>query len=183
MLAVILYFAVIIFELLFAIGFAMVTGSFIYSSLKGSPYVPTRKKELDKILKNAKLKPGQRFYELGCGDGRISRAAATEYKVIAVGIDINPFLILYAKLINKFRKTKNTEFIKQNIFDTDLKKADVVYLFLMPKLISSLLPKLNKELRKNSLVISHGFTIVEWKNKLYKKIEGKPFSTFYYRVS
>lgn len=181
MLAVILYLSAITIELLFAICFALVTGSFIYSSLKGSPYVPTRKKELDNILKNANLKAKQKFFELGCGDGRISRRASEQFKVISVGIDINPFLILYAKLINKIKKTKNAEFIRQNIFDTDLTKADVIYLFLMPKLISLLLPKLEKELKRNSLVISHGFTIVEWKNKLIKKIEGKPFSTYYYR--
>jgi|SRR3989344_1913807 len=183
MLAVILYFSVIIFELIFAIGFTIVTGSFIYSSLKGSPYVPTRKKELDKILINANLKPKQKFYELGCGDGRISRLAATDYKLYSTGIDVNPVLILYAKFLAKINKTKNVQFIKQNIFDTDLTGADIVYIFLMPKLISNLIPKLEKELKKNTIVISHGFTIVEWKKKLYKKIDGKPFSTFYYRKS
>ena len=183
MLAVILYFAAITIELLFAIAFSFITGSFIYSSLKGSPYVPTRQKEIDKILNNANLKTGQNFFELGCGDGRISRRAASQFKVRAVGIDINPCLIWYARLLAKISKTDKLRFIKQNILETDLSKADVVYLFLMPRLISRLVPKLNDELKKNTLVISHGFTIVEWKNKLIKKIEGKPFSTFFYKVT
>ena len=183
MLYVILYFTAIAFELIFAIGFAFITFSFIYSSLKGSPYVPTRKKELDKILKNANLKPKQNFYELGCGDGRISRLVASEYKSNVLGIDINPFLIWYARYLAKLNNIHNIRFIKQNIFATDLTKADVVYVFLMPKLISQLVPKFNRELKRGTLLISHGFTVIEWKNKLIKKIEGKPFSTFYYHKS
>src|SRR3990167_1598752 len=120
MLAVILYFIAIFTELIFAIGFTVVTGSFIYSSLKGSPYVPTRQKEIDKILNNANLKTGQNFFELGCGDGRISRRAASQFKVRAVGIDINPFLIWYARLLAKISKTDKLRFIKQNILETDL---------------------------------------------------------------
>ncbi|OGK12000.1 hypothetical protein A2954_00320 [Candidatus Roizmanbacteria bacterium RIFCSPLOWO2_01_FULL_37_12] len=183
MLAVILYFTVIIFELIFAIGFTLITGSFIYSSLKGSPYVPTRQRVIDKILSNAALKAGQFFFDLGCGDGRVARRAASIFKVNAVGVDVNPILIWYARILVKIHKTDNIKFIKENIFSTDLKNADIVYLFLMPKLISLLIPKLKKELKTGALVISHGFTIVEWKNKLIKKIDGKPFSTFYYRVT
>ncbi len=181
MVGIILYFIAIFAELIFAIGFSLVTISFIYSSIKGSPYVPTRKKELDKILKNAELKPRQIFVELGCGDGRVSRRAATLYKVKALGVDVNPILIWYAKFLTKIKFVANTEFALKNIFDTDLSKADIVYLFLMPKLIQSILPKLAKELKNKAVVISHGFKIVGWEDKLFKKIDGKPFSTYYYR--
>src|SRR3990167_11055463 len=99
MLAVILYFIAIFTELIFAIGFTVVTLSFIYSNLKGSPYVPTRQKEIDKILKNANLKARQIFFELGCGDGRVCRRAAILYQVKAIGVDVNPLLICYAKFL------------------------------------------------------------------------------------
>jgi len=176
------YYLAILLEFLFAIGFSILTASFIYSSLKGSPYVPTRQKEIDKILKYAKLKPGQIFYELGCGDGRVARRAAQLYKVKSSGVDVNPILVKYANFLAKFYKIKNCRFIKQDIFATNLRQADILYLFLMPKLISSLVPKMEKELKAKTVIISHGFQIVEWKNKLYKKIEGKPFWSYYYRI-
>lgn len=181
MVAVILYFAAILAELVFAIGFSILTISFIYSSLKGSPYVPTRQKEIDRILKNTQLKPDQNFLELGCGDGRVCRRAASVYTMKALGVDVNTLLIWYAKLITKIKKVPNVEFRSQNIFVTDLSHADVVYLFLMPKLISQLVPKLERELKKKVIVISHGFKIVEWQNRLSKKISGKPFPTYYYQ--
>lgn len=183
MLAIFFYFFAIILELIFAITFALVTSSFIYSSLKGSPYVPTKAKEIEKILKGSNAKAGKLFFELGCGDGRIARYAASHFKLKALGVDVNPFLIWYARFLTRLQKLKNVTFIRKNIFDTDLRQADIVYLFLMPELISKLVPKMEKEIKKSAVVISHGFTIVEWKSKLYKKIEGKPFSTFYYRKS
>ena len=162
-------------------GFSILMISFIYSSLKGSPYVPTRHKELEKIFNDIKIKPKQFFYELGCGDGRVSLYAASNYQVKAIGVDVNPILIWYANFLKKFKKINNCLFIKQDIFATDLSRADIVYLFLMPNLISKLVEKMDKELKKSALVISHGFKIVEWEKYLFKKIEGKPFLTYYYR--
>ena len=181
MVGVILYFTAIFSELIFAIGFTIVTISFIYSSLKGSPYVPTRQKEIEKILKNANLGAKQNFFELGCGDGRVSRQAARLYGVKAIGVDVNPLLIWYARLLTKIKSVKNAKFLTQNIFATNLSNADAVYLFLMPKLLQRLVPKFERELKDQTLVISHGFKIVEWQKKLVKKIDGKPFLTYYYR--
>ncbi|MBI4226151.1 methyltransferase domain-containing protein [Candidatus Roizmanbacteria bacterium] len=180
MVGIILYYLVIFGELIFAIGFSIVTFSFIYSSLKGSPYVPTKKKEIDYILKNANLNPDLNFLELGCGDGRVSRQAAMRYKVKALGVDINPLLVWYSRLISKLDGVANTKFITKNIFDTDLSHADVLYLFLMPKLIELIVPKLERELKKDATVISHGFKIVKWQNRLRKKIDHKPFPTYFY---
>ncbi|OGK24898.1 hypothetical protein A3A46_01805 [Candidatus Roizmanbacteria bacterium RIFCSPLOWO2_01_FULL_37_13] len=181
MIGIILYFLVILAELIFAIGFSALTISFIYSSLKGSPYVPTRQKEVDIILKTANLKSKQIFLELGCGDGRVCRRAASLYGVKTIGVDVNPLLIRYARFLAKIKSVNNTDFRTQNIFDTDLSKVDVVYLFLMPKLIELIVPKLEKEIKKKALVISHGFKIVEWQNRLVKKIDHRPFPTYYYR--
>ena len=181
MIAIFLYFLAIFAELIFAVGFSAFTISFIYSSLKGSPYVPTKNNVIDRILKNAKLKPGQIFLELGSGDGRVCRRAALEFKVKAVGVDINLFLVWYAELLNKLKKTQNARFYCKNIFDIDSSKADFIFLFLMPKLISQLLPKLENEMKKNAIVISHGFKIIGWEKRLIRKLDDNPFPTYYYR--
>jgi hypothetical protein len=182
MLYAILYILVVLLELLFAIGFSIYTFFLIYSNLKGSPYVPTKMKEARIILENAKLKPNQLFLELGSGDGRLSRLAAKEYKVNSIGIDVNPLLNWYARLLVRWQKIPRVTILTQNIFQTDLRKADALYLFLMPKLIEKLKFKMEKELKKNSLVISHGFKVVGWENKCFKTLDRRPFPTYYYRV-
>ncbi|OGK19636.1 hypothetical protein A2866_06735 [Candidatus Roizmanbacteria bacterium RIFCSPHIGHO2_01_FULL_39_8] len=182
MLYSILYVLVILLELLFALGFSIYTFFLIYSNLKGSPYVPTKMKEARMILEQAKLKPNQLFLELGSGDGRLSRLAAKDYKVNSIGIDVNPLLNWYARLWARWLKIPRVTFLTQNIFQTDLRKADVLYLFLMPKLIEKLKLKMEKELKKNSLVISHGFKVLGWEAKCFKTLNHRPFPTYYYRV-
>ncbi|MBI5127152.1 methyltransferase domain-containing protein [Candidatus Roizmanbacteria bacterium] len=158
------------------------TLSLIYSSIKGSPYVATRKKRVEEILKDANLKKGEIFYELGSGDGRISRLAAKKYGVRSVGIDVNPILVFWSNFLTKMHGLDDCKFIKMNIFDFDFSKADYLYIFLMPVLIDKLIPKLKKELKKGTLIISHGFKVKDKKIKLVKTTEAKMFNTYYYRI-
>lgn len=148
----------------------------------GSPFVKTKNKTLDIILKEANLKPNQEFIDLGCGDGIVVRTAVKKYNVKGIGVDINPLLIYRAKLINHLQHTQKIRFIKQNIFDTDIKKADIIYIFLLPKFLVKLKSKLRHESKKNALIISHGFQIEGWEKYMFKTIKSKPFSTFYYRL-
>jgi len=174
MLYLILYLILILSLLLFLMLMSIYTLSLIYSSIMGSPYVATRKKRIEEILKEVELKKGKLFIELGSGDGRIVRTAVRKYGVKGVGVDINPLLIFWAKILG----ANNIKFKTENIFDSDLKQADYVYLFLMPKLIEKLALKMNKELKKRTVVISQG-----WEKRLFKKLEKLPFSTYYYRIN
>jgi len=162
-------------------GFSLFTAYLIYSQLKGSPYVPTKQKDVEVILNELQIKKGQIFYELGCGDGRVVRTAVIKYDVKGIGIDINPVLLVWARLLARIKST-SVIFRKENILETDLRKVDYVYLFLMPKLINKLTPKMLKELKKTSIIVSHGFKIENWPKKPYKTILGKPFYTYFYRA-
>lgn len=180
-----LYLSVLIFLLFFLIFITIYILSLIYSSLKGSPYVATKQKKAEEILKKANLKKGKVFIELGSGDGRITRTAVKKYGVVGIGIDINPLLVFWSKLL--CRLTSNfpidkISFKTQNIFDTNLKKADYLYIFLMPDLIKKLKTKMEKELKKGTIVISHGFKIEGWEKKLYQIIKDLPFPTYYYKI-
>lgn len=148
----------------------------------GSPFVKTKSKTLDMILEEAGLKPKQLFIDLGCGDGIVVRTAVKKYKVKGIGVDINPLLIYRAKLINYLQRTPRIKFLKQNIFDADIKNADIVYMFLLPKFLVRLKSKLKNETKKSALIISHGFEIEGWEKFKIKTIKNKPFSTFYYRL-
>lgn len=177
----ILYFLILFVELVILILVAAYGVTLLFSSVMGAPYVPTSKKRIDEILKEARLKKGQTFLELGSGDGRIVRNAVKQYNVSGIGIDINPTLTFIARLYAKKEKLENIVFKTQSVFDADLAKAHVIYLFLMPQLIVKLLPKFS-QLPANTLLISHGFKIEGWDKKLYKIVKTEPFSTFFYRV-
>jgi hypothetical protein len=180
MLYLVIYSAVLVIELIFAFTLCMFAFSLFVSSFMGSPYVPTKTKELKNFLKEMGIKKGKVFLELGCGDGRVVRAAVSEYGAKGIGVDINLVLILWARLVSWVKKVK-TEFRTENILKTDVSYADYVYLFLMPALIAKLKPKLMKEMKKGAIVISHGFPVVGWEKYNYKTIEHKPFPTYYYR--
>ena len=177
-----LYLFLLVLELLFLVGLSSYSIGLLYSSIMGAPYVPTSKKQIDTILERAKLKAGQRFIELGSGDGRIVRRAVQKYSVYGVGVDINVLLVLLSRIYAKKQHLSNISFRKDNIFSTSLSEADVVYLFLMPDTIKKILQKFEKELKPSTLLISHGFKIPGWEKKQIDVIKSEPFSTFFYRV-
>jgi hypothetical protein len=158
------------------------TALLIYSSLKGSPYVPTRAKIMSEIFSPAKMKKGGYLIELGSGDGRMLRFAAKNYRISGLGVDVNPLLVFWSRLVARAENLIDIKFKVENIFDTDMAKADYLYIFLMPDLIDKLTPKMDRELRKGTVVISHGFPIKAWKKKLYYTFERKTFPTYYYRI-
>jgi SAM-dependent methyltransferase len=88
-----------LFILLLLIGF-------LVSSISGAPWVPARSYDVEVILDDVGLKNGEHYLELGCGDGRLVRAAARR-GAIAVGYELNPVLWLVAKL--KVMGSKNAE--------------------------------------------------------------------------
>jgi hypothetical protein len=177
----VLYNMFLILELMVAASLAGYTVSMVFSHLMGSPFVTTRAKVLHDILKEAHLKKGMTFVELGSGDGRVVRTAVKHYQVKGIGIDINPSLTLYARVHAKLQKLSHIVFKTENIFKTDLSHADVVYLFLLPNLIEKLKIKFENELKDGVLVISHGFKIHGWEKMLEKDLPRNDFSTYFYR--
>jgi len=177
------YLAAIFLLLIFLIFFIIYTAFLIYSTICGSPFVPTNQKKLPAILAAINPKKNKVFIDLGCGDGQVVITAVSNFKVKGIGVDINPILLKIASIKAKLKKisSKNIQFICQDLLLANVSFADYVYLFLMPDLIRKLKPKLEKELKKGAIVISHGFKIEGWERKLTKILEDKPFSTFYYQ--
>jgi len=175
------YFALIFFILFFLLLTTLYTIFLIYSSLMGSPYVSTKNKQVDLILKELKPKKGKIFYELGCGDGRMVRKAVKKYGVFGFGFDINPLLLWWAKFLAKKDRLKNIFFEQKNILKINYQKVDYVYLFLLPELIAKLQKKLEDELPKKAIIVSHGFPLLGWEKRLIKKIDEKPFPTYFYK--
>jgi SAM-dependent methyltransferase len=126
-------------------------------------FVPTPTETVDEMLRQARLKKGDVLYDLGSGDGRIPIAAAKQYGVRAVGIDIDP------KLVEEARERARREgveslvsFRNEDMFAADVREATVVTLYLSNTLNVMLRPKLLRELRPGSLIISHDFRMGDW---------------------
>ena len=148
----------------------------------GAPYVPTKNKLAVEILKEVSFKKDGLFVELGSGDARITRTAVKSYPIRGMAVDVNGLLIIWSKLLSKLDGTyPRMNFAVKNILAVDLVKADYIYLFLFPALIDKLVPKFDKELKKGTIIISHGFQVEEYKRKLIKKVNRSPFPTYYYR--
>jgi precorrin-6B methylase 2 len=125
-------------------------------------YVPTRQVVVDGMLKAAKVTANDVIYDLGSGDGRIPITAARVYGARGVGIDIDPQRIAEANANAKAAGvTDKVTFLNQDLFTTDISEATVVTLYLLPSLNIKLLPKLNKELRPGTRVVSHQFEMRE----------------------
>ena len=128
------------------------------------PYVPTTQEAVKAMLKLADVKPSDIVYDLGCGDGRIVIAAAKEYGAHGVGIDINPERIAEAKEnANKAGVEKLVHFEENDLFDADIHEATVVTLFLLNSVNEKLRPKLRKDLKPGTRVVSNTFGMGDWK--------------------
>lgn len=120
-------------------------------------YVPTPQKVVDKMLELAAVKKTDLVYDLGCGDGRIVVTAAKKHGCRAMGFDINPKRVEESLKNVKENKVEKLVKIKlQDIFQLDLRPANVVTLYLLPDLNVKLIPQLEK-LKPGSRIVSHDF--------------------------
>ncbi|MEE9539038.1 MAG: hypothetical protein V3W10_06870 [candidate division NC10 bacterium] len=116
---------------------------------------------VDEILALVPMRPGQRFYDLGCGEGRVLIDARRKYGVHAIGYEVNVCAYLYARL-NIWWHGGGAEVRFQNFMHVDLSDADVIYCYQASGAIQQLRDKFNRELRPGTIVISNTYTIERW---------------------
>jgi SAM-dependent methyltransferase len=137
-------------------------------------YVPTPQDVVDAMLKLANVRKGDVVYDLGCGDGRIPVTAAKTYGVRAIGIDINPERILEARQNVKENNVGNLVTIRnEDLFEADIKEASVVTLYLLTSLNVKLRPKLWRDLKPGTRIVSHSFNMGEWVPDKEMNVDGR----------
>jgi 16S rRNA A1518/A1519 N6-dimethyltransferase RsmA/KsgA/DIM1 with predicted DNA glycosylase/AP lyase activity len=126
-------------------------------------YVPTPEPVVDAMLDMAAIEEGDVLYDLGSGDGRIPIAAARQFGVRAVGIEIDPRLVREARANAKAAGVAHlVEFREADLFATDFSDADVVTLYLGDTLNLRLRPQLLEQLEPGDRVVSHDFAMGDW---------------------
>ncbi|MDQ3235123.1 MAG: class I SAM-dependent methyltransferase [Pseudobdellovibrionaceae bacterium] len=138
------------------------------------PFVPTPQAVVDAMLKMGEVDKNDVLYDLGSGDGRIPITAAQTYGTQGVGIDINPERIKEAnENARRAGVTDKVRFVQQDLFKTDMSDATVVTLYLLSSVNRKLRPKLLKELKPGTKIVSHAFDMGEWKPDRVEKVDGK----------
>ena len=127
------------------------------------PFDPSPGDVVDQMLTLAGVHKGDVVYDLGCGDGRIVIAAVQRFGARGVGIDIDP------QRIAESRESARTAgvldrvtFRNQDLFEAKISEATVVTLFLWPEVNLKLRPKLWRDLKPGTRVVSYYWDMGDW---------------------
>jgi ribosomal protein L11 methylase PrmA len=137
-------------------------------------FVPTWQPVVYRMLELAEVTSNDVVYDLGSGDGRIVIIAAQKYGARGVGIDIDPQRIKEAQEnIAKNNVGNLVKVMNADLFSTDISEATVVTLYLLPSLNEKLKPKLMKELKPGTRIVSHAFDMGDWKPEKELDVNGR----------
>ena len=147
----------------FVLALTLVAASAFAQPFKGMKqpdvrYVPSPDSVVDAMLALAHVTAADTVVDLGSGDGRIPIAAATRYGAFGIGVEIDAKLNREAAdHAKKAGVADRVRFLTQDLFEADISQATVVTLFLLPRINQELIPKLKRELRPGTRIVSHQF--------------------------
>jgi len=132
-------------------------------TVDGGPYVPTPESVVERMLALAAIGPEDVVIDLGSGDGRLVIEAARRYGARGVGVEREAHLVDLARAAAaKAGVAGRVRFSQGDLFDADLRGASVVTLYLLPRLLERLVPKLRAELAPGTRIVSHDFPLEAW---------------------
>ena len=124
-------------------------------------WVPTPQPLVDKMLDMARVTPQDFVMDLGSGDGRTVITAAKR-GARAMGVEYNPDMVdLSKRNAASAGVGEKAVFVKADLFETDLSKATVITMFLLPQINLKLRPKI-LDLRPGTRIVSNSFTMDDW---------------------
>ena len=137
-------------------------------------FVATPQSVVEAMLELAHVGAADVVYDLGSGDGRIPITAAKKYGARGVGIEIDSRLIRESMdNLAKAGVGDRVRFVNQDLFEANISEATVVTLFLLPRLNLQLMPKLKRELKPGTRVVSHYFHMGdEWPPEQSQDVDG-----------
>jgi precorrin-6B methylase 2 len=137
------------------------------------PYEPTPPEVVKAMLELGKVGPHDVVYDLGCGDGRIVIEAA-KLGARGVGVDLDPQRIREARANARAAGVADrVALVEGDLFETDVRPATVVMLFLWPEVNLRLRPRLLEQLRPGARIVSHLHDMGEWKPSRTVVVSGR----------
>lgn len=138
-------------------------------------YLPTPHAVVEAMLQLAEVRANDVLYDLGAGDGRIVIAAARRYGIRAVGIELDARMVAEARAnVARAGLAERVEIRQGDALAVDLGDASVVTLFLFPEINERLAPKLRRELRAGTRIVSHRFGLGDWPPERRVEFRGHP---------
>jgi Methyltransferase domain len=136
-----------------------------------TPYVPTPQVVVERMLDMAGVKAGDLLIDLGSGDGRLVITAATKHGAHGFGVELDPRLVSRSnRAAEQAGVADRVKFLRQDLFRTDLREADVLTLYLLPDVNMALRPRILAELRPGARVVSHDYGMREWQPDAEAKV-------------
>ncbi len=130
----------------------------------GGPFVPTPWVIVDEMLKLVEIRPDDTVYDLGSGDGRFVIAASKRHGARGVGIELNGDLVIFSRVqAERDGVAERVKFVEGDVLKADLRDATVVTMYLLPRLVVQLVPKLRAELRPGARIVSHDYPLEPWR--------------------
>jgi ubiquinone/menaquinone biosynthesis C-methylase UbiE len=127
------------------------------------PYVPTPHVVVEEMLRLANVKPDDFVMDLGSGDGRILIAAARKFGARGVGVDLDPDRIAESDYNAQLQGVADrVAFHLQDLFKFDIGEATVITMYLLPSVNMRLRPRLLRELKPGTRIVSHDFDMEDW---------------------
>ncbi len=146
-----------------AVGSLLV--AYLIGVMNGAPFVATSRAMTEEMLDGAQLSPGDRFVDLGSGDGRLVIAAGTR-GISAVGYEINPLLVWVARrAAQRAGVAQLATFRWQDFWAADLSSYSVVIVFGVRRIMPRLEKKLERELAPGSRVVCNLYPIPGWSGR------------------
>jgi len=125
-----------------------------------SPWWRTSDEAIRKALKLAQVKNSDVVYDLGSGDGRTLIISAKEFNARAVGIEIDPLRFYISKLLIMFNNLSDKVKVRrENFLESNISDATVIFVYLVPKALARLKPKLIRELKPGTKIVSIKYKI------------------------
>jgi len=128
---------------------------------QGALYVSTTRTRIAAFIEAVPMEKGQLLVDLGCGDGRVLRQTSKNYKVKAIGYEVN--LLAYLKAQALSIGQKQVEVRRKSFWSQNLAGADVIFCYLYPDVMRKLSAKLKAELKPGTLIVSCNFSVPGFK--------------------
>jgi hypothetical protein len=127
-----------------------------------TPYVQTPQVVVDRMLEVAKVGARDYLIDLGSGDGRMIITAAKRYGARGFGVDLNKSLVtLSNRNAAKMGVADRAVFYERDLHETDLTKADVLTIYLLPEVNLMVRPRI-LDLKPGTRLVSHDYGFGEW---------------------